>query len=176
MSIPISLCLYNYVFQIDYFSSVHFSVVLIIIGIGADDEFVWHDYWENSFCIPALKNRPILRLSYVFRQATKAMLVTSTTSAFAFLACTLSDIMPIQSFGYFAATVVPICFLLTVLVQPINYYIYEKYIMRMKCCRRQKKVAKDGVNTLNAAENAEKETVSVENTFDTTIEPLVLYE
>jgi len=62
------------------------------------------------------------------------MLVTSLTSAVAFAACTVSDIMPIRAFGYFAAIVVPTVYFQTILVQPLNYYIYEAYIMN-KCSK-----------------------------------------
>ena len=46
----------------------------------------------------------------------------------AFLACSLSNIKPIRTFGIFAALIVPIDFALTILMQPITYYIYEVYI------------------------------------------------
>lgn len=55
------------------------------------------------------------------------MLVTSFTSSVAFLACTVSPIMPIRSFGIFACIVVLNCFFITILVQPINYYLYEMF-------------------------------------------------
>lgn len=59
------------------------------------------------------------------------MLVTSLTSAVAFLSCAFSDVMPIQSFGIFSGIIVPVCFLLTITVQPINYFIYERLFMNI---------------------------------------------
>lgn len=133
MSIPIAICIYTYFFKVTYFSSLHLSIIIIIVGIGADDIFVFHDCWQNSFCIGAIKNESILRLSYSYKQASKQMLVTSLTSAVAFLSCTSSKIMPIRSFGIFATLVVLICFITTTHVQPILYFIYEEYFMG-KCC------------------------------------------
>ena len=49
MSIPVALVIYTYVMQVTYFSSLHLSVAIIIIGIGADDIFVFHDFWKNTF-------------------------------------------------------------------------------------------------------------------------------
>jgi len=43
MSIPISLCIYHYVLQITYFSNLHLATLMIIIGIGSDDVFLFHD-------------------------------------------------------------------------------------------------------------------------------------
>jgi hypothetical protein len=71
MAIPIALCVYTYFFGVSYFSSIHLSVIIIIVGIGADDIFVFHDCWQNSNCIQAIKNEPILRLSYTYKQASK---------------------------------------------------------------------------------------------------------
>ena len=87
------------------------SVIFIIIGIGSDDIFVFHDFWKDTFRYKALVSKPIHRLSLAYRQASTAMLVTSLTSSIAFLACTLSDIMPIQAFGWFASLIVPIVYL-----------------------------------------------------------------
>jgi hypothetical protein len=43
MSIPIGICIYGLVWRVAYFSNIHISVVIIVIGIGADDIFVFHD-------------------------------------------------------------------------------------------------------------------------------------
>lgn len=69
MSVPISLFIYKEIFGVQYFSNLHFSIVIIIVGIGSDDIFVFHDSWQNSLCINALRERPILRLSYAWRNA-----------------------------------------------------------------------------------------------------------
>jgi hypothetical protein len=45
MSIPITMVLYSKLFGVNYFSSIHIAVLIIIIGIGADDVFVFHDAW-----------------------------------------------------------------------------------------------------------------------------------
>jgi len=111
MSIPVALVIYRYIFQVTYFSSLHLFVVIIIVGIGADDIFVFHDFWKNTFTYKALRDKPILRLSLTFRRATNSMAVTTLTSMVAFSACTTSEVMPLRAFGWFAAIVVPLVFL-----------------------------------------------------------------
>lgn len=49
MSIPIGLFLYKQVFNISYFSTLHMATVFIVLGIGCDDVFVFHDFWKSSF-------------------------------------------------------------------------------------------------------------------------------
>lgn len=137
MCVPISLYIYNELFKIDYFSSMHLSVIIIIVGVGSDDVFVFHDNWQNALCIKALKDKPIQRLSYVWRNAAMQMLVTSVTSSVAFMTCTRSQITPVRSFGFFAAEIIIMCYIITILVQPMNYFIYEKFVKNIGCKDRR---------------------------------------
>ena len=82
-----------------------------MIGIGADDVFVFHDFWLGSFKMKVLKKDPKARLNYTFRKSSKAMFVTSLTSAGAFASCIGSNIMPIKAFGIFSAIVVPMVYI-----------------------------------------------------------------
>ena len=69
MSIPISMFIYKEVFGVKYFSSLHISSIIIIVGIGCDDIFVFHDCWKNALCVKAIRHRPIERMSLVVRKA-----------------------------------------------------------------------------------------------------------
>ena len=124
-AIPVTLFIYTYIFGVKYFSTIHVSVLIVVIGIGADDVFVFHDFWMGSHKIKALKNSKRDRLAYTFRKASQAMFVTSLTSAGAFASCIGSRILPIKAFGIFSAIVVPMVFLQTVCMLPFIYYFYE---------------------------------------------------
>ena len=52
--IPISLCIYRYIVGVTYFSVIHIAVIILIIGIGADDVFVFHDFWVGSHKIKSI--------------------------------------------------------------------------------------------------------------------------
>lgn len=107
MSIPLSLVAYTYIIRVTYFSTLHLAIVFIALGIGCDDVFVFHDFWVGTLKIKALEKQPILRISLAWRRAAGAMLVTSLTSMISFASCTISEIIPIASFGWFATLVVP---------------------------------------------------------------------
>lgn len=47
-AIPVTLVIYTYVVGVKYFSTIHVSVLIVVIGIGADDVFVFHDFWIAS--------------------------------------------------------------------------------------------------------------------------------
>lgn len=133
-SIPVTLCIFHYIFGVTYFSVIHLSVLIIVIGIGADDVFVFHDFWVGSHKIMLIKHSVKQRLAYTFRKASSAMFVTSLTSAGAFASCIGSRIMPIQAFGVFSAIIVPMVFIQTVMMLPLIYYFYENYVMNANCC------------------------------------------
>ena len=80
-------------------------------------------------------------MSYAWKRAAKSMLVTSATTAFAFLATTLSRIVVIKALGLFAAIIIPVNYLLVIFIYPAYIIIHHKYITKLwlKCtkpCRR----------------------------------------
>ena len=94
-------------------------LIYIILGIGADDIFVFVDAWNQSALIdPNLKGDNQRRMAYTFRRASRAMAVTSSTTCVAMFANYFGKMMPIQSFGIFAGVIVPINFFLVVMFFP----------------------------------------------------------
>lgn len=77
-------------------------------------------------------------MAVTFRRASKAMLATSSTTAAAFLATAFSKIMPISSFGYFAAILIPINFLLVITFFPCCLMVFERYTKHMCLCKKGK--------------------------------------
>lgn len=74
------------------------------------------------------------RMSYAWKRAVRAIAVTSSTTAAAFLANTLSPMMPIQSFGVYAAIIIPANYLLLVLFFPPAVIFYEDKLEKINCC------------------------------------------
>jgi len=114
MSLPVALVIYRFVFGVTYFSSIHITILIVVVGIGADDVLVFHDLWEGSFAIQEIENDLTKRLTYTLRRASKQMFITSLTSTVAFASCIGSKIMPIQAFGVFAAIVVSLVYVFTI--------------------------------------------------------------
>jgi predicted RND superfamily exporter protein len=67
-------------------------------------------------------------MAYAWRRSTKAMAVTSSTTAVAFLANAFSPLMPIRSFGIWSGVIVLINYLLVVTLLPPATIFYEKHI------------------------------------------------
>ncbi len=110
LSIPVSAFLYRVVFRIDYFGDLHLCIIFLALGIGADDNFVLFDAWRQAQAdVPAVADADettLRRLLYAFSRTMDTVFNTSLTTALAFLCLGLSPIMPVRTFGIFAAMVV----------------------------------------------------------------------
>jgi predicted RND superfamily exporter protein len=78
---------------------MHILVIFLVLGVGADDVFVFVDKWK-------LTNEKLpldMRLHETIDHALQAVFNTSFTTIIAFVATAISPIMPIAAFGIFAA-------------------------------------------------------------------------
>lgn len=91
---------YRYVLQFKYFGFFHVIAIFLILGIGADDLFVFYDTWRltghNKYPSDAH------RLSDCYRKAAKTTFVTSVTTMMAFFVSGLSPLLPVKTFGIFS--------------------------------------------------------------------------
>ena len=145
MSIPVTVVVYHYIFGIKYFALLHNLVIIIELAVGADDVFVLNDTWNQANHISILRKNRDKKLAFTFRRAAKGMFVTSLTTMVSFLATSISSIIPIMTFGIFAAIMIPINYFLVVSVTLCYYIIYDIYLKkRCRWCRyrfRSKKKA-----------------------------------
>jgi len=108
-----------------------------VLGIAADDIFVFVDAWKQSFTYTDHLKNDIERLSYTWRRAARAMAVTSSTTAVAFLANAFSELMPISSFGIYAAAIVPINYFLVIFFFPAVLMWWEQKVNGKMCnCKK----------------------------------------
>lgn len=128
MSLPISLMIFKKIMGINYYCLLHVFVNIIIMGIGVDNVFVFHENWVNAGNIKVLREKLALRLSYVFRKASSALFVTSLTTVVSFLFTCICPVLPLVSFGIFAALVIAVNFGMTMLILPNCYLFYERHV------------------------------------------------
>ena len=151
LSIPMGLVIYKML--IPFFCLLHILVVLIILGIGADNTFLFNDTWKASGQIPAIKDNLEARVAFTFRKASVKIIATSMTNFVAFLATCFASIMPMQGFGIFATIVISLDYILLIFILPCYYVFYEKHLLkifswkslaaRLICCRRQRPPRRD---------------------------------
>ena len=136
LSFPITYVIYGGVFQIPFNDTLIQLSIFIVLGIAADDVFVFCDAWRQSAHYPSIADDDKKRMAYAFKRAFKAILVTSSTTSVAFLANGLSEIVPIRAFGIFAAIIIPVNFVLIILIMPAIQMVHDRYLA--KCCTYRK--------------------------------------
>ncbi|CAH1777269.1 unnamed protein product [Owenia fusiformis] len=127
--------IYRIVFDFIYLSSFHILSMFIILGIGADDIFVFYDTWRISCQYEYLSLAH--RLSDVYRKASVAMLFTSLTTAAAFFIGASSPLLAVNSFGLFSGILVTVNYISVVLFFPCVVVKYHKTWKDWSwwCCR-----------------------------------------
>ncbi|KAK3092687.1 hypothetical protein FSP39_005902 [Pinctada imbricata] len=128
--------IYRYAFGFEYFGFFHIIAMFIILGIGADDVFVFYDTWRLS------GNRKYSsvahRLSDCYRKAAKTTFVTSLTTTVAFLVSAFSPLLPVKTFGLFSGILVAVNYICDLIYFPTAIMLYTTKIKPLmdKCCER----------------------------------------
>jgi len=122
--------IYSTILQISYYQTLHTLAVFVILGIGADNVFVFTDAWNQMKAYPELEEDLELRLAVAFRRAARATLATSFTTFSAFMATGVSKIMPIATFAYFASCTILCDFVLCLTFYTPALIINHMYISR----------------------------------------------
>jgi len=129
MSIPVTAFVYRVVFRIEYFGLLHLCSIFLVLGIGADDNFVLLDAWRQAQTdVPAVDDSnetTLRRLLYAFARTMDAVFSTSLTTALAFLCMGISPIMPVRTFGIFAAMVVACNYVMVLTLIPTCMILCE---------------------------------------------------
>ena len=124
--------IYIGVLQIKYLGIFHVLSLFIVLGIGADDLFVFMDTWREA----GHRSWPSLahRLDHTFRHAGLAMLYTSLTTALAFFVSAASPFLAINSFGVFSGLLILINYISVVVFFPTCVMMHHVYFNKYKCC------------------------------------------
>lgn len=149
-SLGISYFIYVIIFELKFFPFMNLLVLIVIVGIGSDDAFIFMKIWQCTFVERAKKdlNSPLSPTSLSFastdpysydatrdlisvmaktmEHASVSMLVTSLTTAAAFYASYGSSITAVRCFGIFAGTTVLANYLLMITWLPASVSISER--------------------------------------------------
>ena len=152
LSMGVAGFFYRAVFQATYFAFMHILVLFVILGIGADDVFVFLDAFHQAESeLQSVIAEPTLsqRMEYTAMRASKAIFATSFTTAIAFFATAITPILPIHAFGIFAGLVILSLYAINVFVMPPTIAVFERYLrgktlLEVAGFRRKGKGEEDG--------------------------------
>ena len=133
LSLAIAYFFYTMVFSIEFFPFMNLLTVVILVGVGADDVFIYCKVWSLA---KLEKNVGTLEkiVSDTLRHATLSMFVTSLTTAAAFFANYVSSITALRCFAIYAGTTLIVNYLLMVTWTPAVIVIYEKWCSDCLTC------------------------------------------
>ncbi|GMH91461.1 hypothetical protein TrVE_jg11541 [Triparma verrucosa] len=144
----------------DYFTLFCGLAMFVILGIGADDIFVYWDTWQASEV--EHHSTSASRLSHVYGHAVTAMLVTSATTVISFFSNLSSAFIGVQTFGLFAGLLVCSNFFQVCTFFPSAVLVYDKRVKDLKFCfglfdfipKLCKKKAGNGKDGVDGLQNA----------------------
>lgn len=132
LAFPLALLIYTHIFRLLYFSVLHIFAIYLLVGIAADDVFVFTDSWKQA---PIVLNECTLydRVAWTYSRAVKAITVTSVTTAVAFFTMSASPIMPISTSTLWAGLLILTQFSLVITAYPCALVIQHRYLQEW-CC------------------------------------------
>ncbi|KAK4871478.1 hypothetical protein RN001_015602 [Aquatica leii] len=124
-SLGISYFMYTLVFELRFFPFMNLLSTIVAIGIGADDAFIFCKAWHSARA--EMNSSTIKIMNSTFNHAFVSMLITSVTTAAAFLASYISSITAVRCFSIFATTAVIINCILMMTWLPACIVIEENF-------------------------------------------------
>ncbi|XP_070577306.1 protein dispatched homolog 1-like [Ptychodera flava] len=151
--------IYRYALGFRFFGTLHVLTTFIILGIGADDVFVFVDNWKAT----GFKTYDGLehRLSAAYRHASVSMLVTSLTTAVAFFVNAFSSLLGVKTFGIFAGILVLMNYVTVVTFLPTVVITHHHYLGNRCCPKRCVKISPELAGTEEFEKPVEEEKKSV---------------
>ncbi|XP_061167576.1 protein dispatched homolog 3-like [Saccostrea echinata] len=130
--------IYTGVIDFQYFGFFHILSIFIILGIGADDLFVFYDNWR----LTAFSTYPSLahRLSDAYSKSVLSMFITSLTTAVAFFSSSIFSLLATRSFGIFSGVLVIYNYMSVIIFFPTVITVYHLKFEQWNCpcCRKCK--------------------------------------
>ena len=122
MSLVLAYFAYKVIFQLAFFPFVNIAAAVLVIGIGADDTFVYYDIWKKARKDLSNEHGEYNRAAVVhetLRHASITMFVTSFTTGSALYASAVSSITAVKCFAIYAGTAIVANFIFTVTWLPV---------------------------------------------------------
>ena len=132
LSFPLAYTVYTFLGQLDFFPFLNFIGVFVIFALGADDVFVAVDKWKNArLQMPNATVQDIAKKA--LPDAASAMLLTTATTAVAFLGTAICPVAPIRCFSIFVALMIIFDYLLCIAMVFPALAIYDNRRSRKNC-------------------------------------------
>ena len=113
---------------------LNFVSLFLIMGIGADDVFVFYDTFHQGKAVKGEESRISTRFKWAYKHAGGAMLVTTATTCGSFFANAVSEVAVVREFGVFMGFVVLFNYINVMTLFPAALLLNEYFMDR--CCAK----------------------------------------
>lgn len=127
LSFPITFVIYHFLFRQHFFGALQILTIFLLLGIGADDVFVFTDAWKQAAIVLGPDVDLLRRMTWTYRRSVRAMTVTSFTTAAAFIVTATSPIMPISTLGLWAGVLIILQFILVITIYPCATIMWHRF-------------------------------------------------
>ena len=143
MSMIVAYFLYYTIFRIPFFPFMNLITAILVIGVGADDCFVYVDIWKLAKeRLGGGRDNLAPTLRETLKHAATTMFVTSFTTSTALFSGAVSSITAIRCFSIFAGSSILVNLVLTLTWIPAAVIIHDKYFVceeadgasKNRCC------------------------------------------
>lgn len=124
LALGISYSFYMMVLQLKFFPFMNLLVLIVVVGIGSDDAFIFMKIWQMERSNG--RDSLVGVMKRTLKHAFLSMAVTSVTTAAAFFASCWNAITAVRCFGIFAGMTVLVLFVFMVTWLPASVVISEK--------------------------------------------------
>jgi len=134
LSLPLTILIYTGVFKVTYIGAMQQMAIFLILGISADNMFVMFDAWQQSKLIGEFNGDLKKRMAFTVKRSFQALIITTSTTFFAFAVTYFSETIPLSSYGVFTAILIPVNFCLGMLMFPTMVLYHETHLINRCCC------------------------------------------
>ncbi len=145
-SLVLGYFFFTVVFARPFFPFGNFMTVILVIGIGADDTFVFMGLWKQSRAKLGTEDLPLLVYETLLH-ASVTMFVTSVTTAAALFSTVISNIIVVKCFAVFAGTTIMMNLVLTLTLLPAVLVMQHKIAVCSCRSRMQRSTAPESKRT-----------------------------
>ncbi|XP_034170851.1 protein dispatched [Osmia lignaria lignaria] len=126
-SLGISYALYTLVLHVKFFPFMNLLAIIVAVGIGADDAFIYCKIWEKGKGQKISNNGLVKLVQETMKHAVPSMFVTSLTTAVAFFASIVSNVTAINCFSLFSGMTIIANFFLMITWLPACVIVSERF-------------------------------------------------
>lgn len=132
-SFPVTQLIYKEIAGIHVYQSLNLLCLFFVLGISLENIIIFCEAWRWSRVAPYLKLSQKRRMAFTYRQTTRNIFTTTAVTTAACFSLVFTEVIPIRTFGFYAAILIFVSFLVVITLLPPMLVFYESKIEPCLC-------------------------------------------